>query len=159
MQEDVPGGLAQMLEGISAVKASDTPTDFTLYYEMLAEIYGRAGRLDEAMNVIGDALAVAARHGIVFWNAELYRRRGEVLRVAGDPHGAEAAFREALDCARGQESRSLELRAAVSLSRLHLSVGDTSTLHRLLRPLYLGFSEGHDTPDLAEARALQGAAT
>lgn len=155
MLNDVPGGLAEMLDGIASAQASDTPTDFTLYYEMLAEIYARAGRLDQAMRAVDEGFAVAAQYGIVFWNAELYRRRGELLRVAGDRAGAHAAFHEALSCARGQDARSLELRAAVSLSRLHLGEGDSSILHTVFEPLYAGFSEGHDTPDLREARELK----
>jgi class 3 adenylate cyclase/predicted ATPase len=154
MAEDVPGGLADMLDGIASEQASDTRTDFTLYYEMLAEVYARAGRLDEAIRVVGEAFVIAQQHGIVFWNAELYRRRGEVLRAAGDRDGAEVAFQDALACARGQESRALELRAAVSLSRLHLDEGSASIAHTVLHPLYVGFSEGQDTHDLREASAL-----
>ncbi len=157
--EDVAGGLAEMRNGIASEQASDTPHDFALYYEMLAEVYGRAGRLDEAMRAVEAGFAIAEDHGIIFWNAELHRRRGELLLAAGDRDGAEVTFREAQECARGQEARSLELRAAVSLSRLHLAAGNPSTLHTVLRPLYVRFNEGHDTPDLQEARALQEKAT
>lgn len=158
MLNDVAGGLAEMLDSMASAQVLDTPTDFTLYYEMLAEVYAAAGRLDEAMRTVGDAFVVAQQHGIVFWNAELYRRRGELLRAAGNRDGAEVAFGQALVCARGHDARALELRAAVSLSRLHLSEGNASTLHTVLRPLYAGFSEGHDTPDLREARELKEAA-
>lgn len=141
-----------MLDGIASEQAADTPHDFTLYYEMLGEIYGRAGRLEEGLRAVGDAFAVAERHGIVFWNAELHRRRGELLLASGDRGAAEACFQEALNCARVQQARSLELRAAVSLARLHVEEAQGATARDILRPLYESFSEGFDTPDLCEAR-------
>ncbi len=121
---------------------------------MLAEIYGRAGRLEEGLRAVEEAFAVAERSGIVFWNAELHRRRGELLLASGDRSAADASFQEALACARVQEARSLELRAAVSLARLRLHDGRSATLSVHLRPLYESFGEGFDTPDLTEARQL-----
>ncbi|MGH8618459.1 MAG: AAA family ATPase [Burkholderiales bacterium] len=153
LHEDAAGGLKEMLEGIASVREVDTPTDFALYYEMLAEVYARAGRLDEGLRAVDDAFAVAGRYGIVFWNAELHRRRGELLLAAGES-SADACFEEALACARAQQARSLEVRAAVSLARLRLKAGDRATVDTVLRPLYDTFSEGHDTPDLLEARQL-----
>ena len=152
MRDDVTGGLNEMLEGISSARNADTPTDFALYYEMLAEIYARAGRLDDGLCAIDDAFAVAGRYGIVFWNAELHRRRGELLLAAGK--NAASCFQEALACARSQQARFLELRAAVSLARLCLNDGERKTAIEVLRPLYDRFSEGFDTPDLIEARQL-----
>ena len=152
MRDDVTGGLNEMLEGISSARNADTPTDFALYYEMLAEIYARAGRLDDGLLAIDDAFAVAKRYGIVFWNAELHRRRGELLLVAGK--NAASCFQEALACARSQQARFLELRAAVSLARLCLNDGESKTAIEVLRPLYESFKEGLDTPDLIGARQL-----
>ena len=116
--EDVEGGLGDMLEGIASERASDTPHDFTLYYEMLAETYQRAGRYAEGLRAIDDAFEVSERHGLVFWNAELHRRRGELLIACGQHAAAEETIGEALACARSQGARSLELRAALSLTRL-----------------------------------------
>ena len=154
MIEDVNDGLNEMLDGIASEQAADTPHDFTLYYEMLAEIYGRAGRFDEALNAVSDAFAVAERHGIVYWNAELHRRQGELLLASGAPGAAETYFRQALDCARSQEARSLELRAASSLARLHIAEGESATARGVLRPLFDSFSEGFDMPDLTDARQM-----
>jgi predicted ATPase len=154
MRGDVQGGLSEMLDGIESERDADTRTDFTLYYEMLAEVYGCAGRMDEALRALEEAFDVSERHGIVFWNAELHRRRGELLLAGGDPATAEACFLEALGCARMQGARSLELRAAVSLARLHARKGQRAAGTALLRPLYESFGEGHDTPDLAEARQV-----
>jgi adenylate cyclase len=150
---EVTEGLSEMHEGIASERAADTPHDFALYFEMLAEVYGLAGRVNEGLRAIGDAFAIAERHGIVYWNAELHRRRGELLLAAGERDAAEACFREAAGSARAQGARSLELRAAVSLSRLH-GEGRSSPAATLLRPLYNSFEEGFDTPDLAEARQL-----
>lgn len=155
MLENAAGGLSEMLHGIASERDAGTPEDFTLYYEMLAEIYARAGRLEEGLRAVSDAFAVAERCGNVFWNAELHRRRGELLLASGAQSGAAAAcFQDALDCARAQQACSLELRAAVSLARLHRREGDARAASAILRPVYESFTQGFDTPDLAEAREL-----
>jgi predicted ATPase len=119
LQGDRTLGLDEMLEGMAAYQAVGTPEDISLYYEMLAEVFGEAGRYEDGLRAVEDAFAQTARCGILFWNAELHRRRGELLRAAGAPAGAAAAcFREALECARTQGAVSLELRAARSLAQL-----------------------------------------
>ena len=141
-------------ESLGAVSVVDLASGI----EMLAEVYGRAGRFEEGLRAVGDAFAVAERHGIVFWNAELHRRRGELLLASGERSAADACFQEALTCARLQEARSLELRAAVSLARLRLEEGKSETIGLILRPVYESFSEGFDTLDLTEAHQLLEAA-
>jgi predicted ATPase len=154
MGRNLAAGLGEMLDGIASAQISDTPHDFTLYYEMLAEICARAGRLEEGLRAVADGFGVAERNGIVFWNAELYRRRGELLLASGKRNAAAASFQDALSCARAQNARSLELRAAVSLARLHVEDRDPAGAAALLKPVYSGFVEGFDTPDLSEARQL-----
>lgn len=154
MLHDTAAGLAEMLDGIASEKDADTPTDFPLYYEMLAEVYGTAGRVEEGLRAIDEAFAVATRQGIVFWNAELHRRRGELLLVAGGTTAARRCFEEALACARAHAARSLELRAAMSLARVCDAQDELETATGTVRPLYESFNEGHATPDLAEARQL-----
>jgi adenylate cyclase len=150
--QDVSGGLTEMLDAIASEQSVDTPGDFTVYYEMLAEIYGRAGRYDEGLNAVDEAFVQAESCGIVFWNAELHRRRGELLLAAGARRAdVTAAFEEALACARVHEALSLELRAAVSLARMY---EDPKTASAILRPVYERFTEGLDTPDLIEACEL-----
>jgi predicted ATPase/class 3 adenylate cyclase len=151
--EDVQAGLSEMRGGMVSLLEVDTPGDVTVYYEMLAEICGRAGLLEEGLRAVGDGFAVAERHGIVFWNAELYRRRGELQLALGDRSAAAASFQDALTCAHGHGARSLELRAAVSLARLPLEQGKTAA-GSSLKPIYETFGEGFDTPDLTEARQL-----
>jgi len=155
MLQDVQEGLSEMLEGIASERDTGTPEDFTLYYEMLAEIYARAGRYEEGLRAVDDAFAQANRCGIVFWNAELHRRRGELLIASGAPSAAAAAcFREALAQGRAQGARSLELRAALSMAQLHRTDGESGKAREILLPVYRSFSQGLDTPDLTEARQL-----
>jgi predicted ATPase len=155
MLDDVSGGLSEMLEGIASEQDTGTPEDFTLYYEMLAEIHARAGRFEDGLGALDEAFAQADRCGIVFWNPELHRRRGELLLASGAPREAAAAcYREALAQGRAQGARSLELRAALSLARLHRQEGDSRKAREILLPIYKGFSQGFDTPDLTEAHQL-----
>lgn len=119
LQGNPQRGLSEMLEGMAAFQAVGTPEDVSLYYEMLAEAFGEAGRYADGLRAIEDAFAQTARCGILFWNAELHRRRGELLRASAAPSAAAAAcFREALDCARAQGAVPLVQRAALCLARL-----------------------------------------
>jgi len=154
LHEDPTGGLREMLDGIASEEDAGTPEDFPLYYEMLAEIYARAGRNAEGLSAIANAFAYAERLGLLFWNAELHRRRGELLLASGAPVAdAAACFRDALASARTQGSRSLELRAAVSLARLHWREGEATVAATILRPVYEPFAH-LDTLDAIEAREL-----
>ena len=154
MLHSAQDGLAEMLDSMASSRAADTPHDFTLYYEMLAEVYGRAGRFTDGLQAVDEGFAIAERHGIVFWNAELHRRRGELLAASGERERAGACFREAIGCAHSQGARALELRAAVCIARLLRAERNPQAGHAILKPLYDGFTEGFDTPDLGEAREL-----
>jgi predicted ATPase len=94
-----------------------------------------------------------------WWEAEIHRLRGVLLlRQTGTPQAeAEACFQRALDVARRQEAKSLELRAAMSLARLWQQQGKRAEAHELLAPIYSWFTEGFDTADLQEAKALLAA--
>jgi adenylate cyclase len=106
-----------------------------------------------------EALAIAHTTGERWWEPELHRLRGELLLTPSPEKHAEAetCFRQALDVARHLQATSLELRAAMSLSRLWQQPGKQAEAHELLAPLYSWFTEGFDTADLREARALLGA--
>jgi predicted ATPase len=86
--------------------------------------------------------------------AELHRLQGEVWLAQADEHEAEACFRQAIEVARRQQARSWELRATMSLARLLGQQGRVEEAHRMLADIYGWFSEGFDTPDLQEAKAL-----
>jgi predicted ATPase len=117
----------------------------------LARALAAAGVGAEALAASDESLALAAETGERFLEAEAHRLRGEIVT---DPATAEACFRRALDIARQQGSRSLELRAAVSLTRLARQRGCHAEVRPLLAAAFAAFTEGFDTPDLREARAL-----
>jgi predicted ATPase len=152
---DLPDGLDEMREALASEQDAGTPEDFPLYYEMLAEACGLAGRYEEGLSAVAEGFAHAERSGIVYWNAELHRRRGELLLALGrDRAGSAGCFHEAMTYARAQGARSLELRAATSLARLHCVAGEPGSAVSILRPVYQAFTQGFDTPDLIEAGTL-----
>jgi len=106
--------------------------------------------------VLDEALASVHTTGERWWEAELHRRNGELLLAHSVEKSVEAetCFHQALDIARHQEAKSLELRAATSLARLWQQQGKRQEAYDLLAPIYGWFTEGFDTMDLQEAKAL-----
>jgi predicted ATPase len=106
--------------------------------------------------VLAEALATVDQHGERFYEAELHRLKGEVLLACSvEPHTeVQARFHRALLTARDQQAKSLELRAAMSLSRLRQRQGQCDEARQLLAPIYGWFTEGVDSVDLKEAKAL-----
>jgi predicted ATPase len=150
-------GIAQMREGLSAWEATGSVTYRTYYLALLAETLGKRGETGEALRVLAEALDLAHGTGERLYEAELHRLRGEFLRAGGEPppaREAEECFRRALAVARRQGTRSLELRAAMSLARLSRERGDETEARALLAEVLAAFTEGWDTPDLREAKAL-----
>ena len=123
---------------------------------MLAEALAFAGKIEEALAALDDALATAAVSGVRGWDAEIHRLRGELTARLPypDPAKTEDSFRTALAIAREQGTRGYELRAATSLARLWLKQGRRDEARDLLAPLHGSFTEGFDTQDLKEAKAL-----
>jgi predicted ATPase len=123
---------------------------------LLAEAAGHAGQVTEGLRLLGEALPgfEASRRGDLL--AETYRLQGDFLLRQASPEAAqaEACFHQALALARRQQARSWELRAAMSLSRLWQCQGKRAAARALLEPIYGWFTEGFDTADLQEARAL-----
>jgi len=108
------------------------------------------------LGVLAEALAAVHTTGERFYEAELYRLQGTLLltQSAHQTADAEACFQQALAVARRQAAKSLELRAAMSLARLWQQQGKRTEAHALLTPIYDWFTEGFDTVDLQEAKAL-----
>jgi predicted ATPase len=108
------------------------------------------------LEVLAEALAVMDATGLRFYAAELYRLKGTLLLQQAAPDAAQAAacFQQALAMARRQQAKSWELRAAMSLSRLWQQQGKRDEARELLAPVYGWFTEGFDTADLQEAKAL-----
>ena len=123
---------------------------------MLGEALAFAGNLEEALTTLDDGLAKAAGSGVRGWDAEIHRLRGKLTARLPypDPAKAEDSLRTALAIAREQGTRGYELRAATSLARLWREQGRRSEPRELLAPLYGSFTEGFDTADLKDARAL-----
>ena len=123
---------------------------------LLAGGYGKAGQVDAALDALHEALATAERRGGRRWEAELSRLKGELLleQTVDQTEEAEDYLQQALAIARRQQAKSFELRAAMSLSRLWQRQGQRDAARDLLAPLYGWFTEGFDTTDLQEARAL-----
>ena len=115
-------------------------------------------RLQRGSLRVAEALAAVDKNGERWWEAELYRLQGELLLSSSgrrqQAEEAEACFQQALDVARRQQAKSLELRAAMSLARLWQGQGKHAEARQLLAPIYNWFTEGFDTVDLREARAL-----
>jgi predicted ATPase len=113
------------------------------------------GSMEKALDIIDRAISDCHAKGEQWIAPEALRTRGELLLVGEfDVQGAEAAFQEAIALAREHAAKSWELRAATSLARLRQSQGEIREGHQLLAPVYEWFSEGFDTPDLKEAKAL-----
>jgi predicted ATPase len=151
-------GIAEMRQGLAGWAAVGSVTYQTYHLALLAEALGRDGQIEKALGVLADALARMHSSGERFHGAELHRLRGEFLlrqRTAeGACREAEACFRQALTIARRQQAKSLELRAAMSLTRLYQKQGRQAETRSMLAECYGWFTEGFDTPDLREAKAL-----
>jgi predicted ATPase len=151
-------GVAQMHEGLTTRRTIGAKGTDTCYLAMLAEGYGRSEQPEEGLKILAEALAAVDQSGVRFYEAELYRLQGELLLMqAGTGHEvqeAEACFRQALAVTRRQQAKWLELRAAISLSRLWQHQGKRAEARQLLAEIYGWFTEGFETPDLRETQAL-----
>jgi predicted ATPase len=147
-------GIAQICQGQAAFRATGAVFATGAYLSLLAEAYGKMGQTEEGLQVIAEPLARSDNSG--GGEAELYRLKGELLLTRSSEHHVEAEsnFRQALDVARCQRAKSLELRAAMSLARLWQQQGKDAEARALLAPIYSWFTEGFDTADLQEAKAL-----
>src|SRR5207249_306241 len=149
-------GIAQILLGLTAYRAAGAEVERPHWLALLAEAYGKGGQAEEGLSALAEALAEVEKHGARFCEAELYRLKGELLlALSTENHReAEACFRQALEIARRQSAKSLELRAALSLSRLWQRQGKREEARQMLAAIYGWFTEGFETTDLREAKAL-----
>jgi predicted ATPase len=149
-------GSAQVRQGIAAVRATGTALLMPYFCTVLADVCAHLGHPDDSLRALAEAHALAEQHEDRWWEAEIHRLQGVVLlRQPGASQAeAEAWVQRALDVSRRQEAKSLELRAATSLSRLWQQQGKGAEAYKLLAPVYGWFTEGFDTADLQEAKAL-----
>jgi adenylate cyclase len=155
---DEADGIALMERGLEAWRGAGARIGEPYFLALLSETCLRAGRMDAAGERLAEARARVEKSGERWWEAELHRLEGEILLAAADGrrdpnrgNRAEACFRSALEVARRQQARSLELRAALSLSRLR---SRSDEARRLLGEVLEAFTEGHDTADLRAANEL-----
>jgi predicted ATPase len=173
-QGHIEEGMAEMRQGLDTwCRGAQVAQPHWL--ALWAEAYRREGRPMEGLIVLSEALALVEKHAERYYEAELYRLKGELLLMQGaggggvraflmEPTAAEAdpsalveakgCFQKALDVARRQEAKSFELRAAMSLARLWQRQGKSTEAYGLLAPVYGWFTEGFDTVDLQEAKLL-----
>jgi predicted ATPase len=156
MQGEIDDGLAEMRRGIDEYRALGMQAWIVLILALHAEASVKRNDLSEGRRSLVEAASSAKGTGQLFWDAEIHRLEGE-LRVAHRPAGDEAAeicFQNALNTARAQAARSLELRAATSLGRLWRAQGRRADARDLVAPILGWFTEGFDTSDLKDAKAL-----
>jgi len=149
-------GVAQILEGIAGWRATGARGNGTGHLAVLLAAYLKRGDTEEAMPVLSEALAMVQNIGERNNEARLYQLKGELLRARGadsDPE-AERSFRTAIRIAQCQHARSLELRAVMSLARLLDARGRRAEARAMLAEIYGWFTEGFDTADLKDAKAL-----
>jgi tetratricopeptide (TPR) repeat protein len=154
MQGRVDEGVAQAREGIRAMMSESIWVYSSATLGSLAEAQARAGRLEDGLATVDEAFALVNKTDERFWEPELYRVHGVLLLGQGEGVRAERSFQEAIDIARKQSAKSLELRAVMGLCSLWMRQGRKTEAYELLSGIYNWFTEGFDTPDLVEAREL-----
>jgi len=149
-------GITQMRDGLVGLESSGIESYRAYQLMHLAEVYGTVGQAAEGLRVLAQARAAIPHREGRFYEAELSRIEGELLLAVSPEkqHEAETCFQQAVDIARRQQAKLLELRAAVTLARLWQRQGKRTEAYKLLAPLYGWFTEGFDTADLQQAKAL-----
>jgi hypothetical protein len=169
-------GISLLAEMVAQYRSAEILHLFPLHLSALAEAYGQVGRVEEGLATIAEAVHITETRAAAFWAAEVYRLKGELTseqksqksqvknhklkvpnlksQIPPLQSEAEACFHKAIEVARQQEAKSLELRAAMSLSRLWQQHGKRKEAYTVLQESYGWFTEGFDTQDLREAKAL-----
>ncbi len=166
-------GIAQIRQGMDAWRETGAELQRSYFLALLVEAYGKVGQVEEGLGVVAEALAAADKAGERQWEAELYRLKGQLTLqqfqvsgsrfqvqnspasgVRGPESEAEECFLKAIEIARRQSAKSLELRAVMSLSRLWQQRGRKEEAGQMLAEVYGWFTEGFDTVDLKEAKGL-----
>jgi predicted ATPase len=156
MQGQGEEGMTQVRQGTAAWRAAGTALLVSYFCTVLADVAAHLGHTADGLQALAEAHTLVEQHEDRWWEAEVCRLRGVLLlRQTETPQAeAEACFQQALDVARRQEAKSLELRAAMSLGRLWQQQSKRQEAYDLLAPIYHWFTEGFDTADLQDARAL-----
>ena len=153
-QNQAEDGIRQIFSGIEAATTAGFTLDYLL--PILADAYRKIGQTDAGLGVLNKAADLLNQTGTRYYEAELYRLKGELLLMqnAINVAQAESCFRQAIEVARKQSAKSWELRATTSLSRLLVRQDRRAEARTMLGEIYDWFTEGFDTADLKEAKAL-----
>jgi predicted ATPase len=148
-------GVSEVRQAIDAVEATGA-IPRSMYLALLGEGYLKWGRIEDGLACIATALARSAKSGEHSYDAELLRLRGEMLLTANPSANGEAeqSFRTAIDVARSQDAKSWELRATTSLARMLRNTDHRDEARAMLAEIYCWFTEGFETADLKDAKAL-----
>jgi predicted ATPase len=155
-QGQAQAGMEQITQGLTAWRATGAEIARLYWLALLAEAQGTLGEPEAGLTVLTEALTLAETTGERWYDPELYRLKGELLlqQYADNQADAETCFHHAISVAQSQQAKSWELRAATSLARLWQRQGKRVEAYELLAPVYHWFTEGFDTADLQEAKAL-----
>jgi class 3 adenylate cyclase/predicted ATPase len=151
---DVVEGISLMRRGLAAYRATGAEAFVPYQIALLAKACEIAGQIEEAADLLDDALQIIERTGERWLEAELHRHKGQLLLRQGRSEAAEELYRKALEIAKQQKAKLWQLRAAMSLARLCRDRGHRTEGRALLAPVYEWFTEGFNTPDLKKAKAL-----
>jgi class 3 adenylate cyclase/predicted ATPase len=156
MQGQDEDGMAQVSQGITSYRATGAALRVPYLCTLLAEVADHLGHPEDGLQALAEAHTLVEQHEERWWAAEVYRFRGILLlrQTMTQQEAAEAWLQQALAIARQQQAKSLELRAAMSLSRLWQHQGKRAAAYDLLAPVYGWFTEGFETADLQDAKAL-----
>jgi predicted ATPase len=147
-------GIAQLQSGLAAWNATGARVIDTQWLGFIAQAHLQAGQFTDALAALDRAAEINAATGECHYQSELYRLRGVALAGTGEHAEAASWLQQAIDTAQVQQAKSLELRAAISFARLWADRGRRAEVRDLLAPVYGWFTEGFDTADLTEAKAL-----
>ena len=154
VQNQEEEGIALIRQGLASSLAIGTRQQHGYFLALLAEALNQAGRVEEGLEALREAMDVARQTNEPFYEAELYRLRGEALVKVALFSEAESCFHRAIEIAREQQAKSFELRAVMSLARLWQQHDKREDGRTLLADIYGWFTEGQDTTDLRDAKAL-----
>jgi len=154
LQGKIREGIELIGKGMTEMKSEGIAMYLSGTFAILAEKQLELGLLDDARASLDEAFAFIDETDERYWEAELFRLKGKLMLLDGEISSAEACFLRALEIGQRQSAKSLELRAAVCLSRLWGEQGKKTKAKKLLDEIYNWFTEGFDTPDLIEAKKL-----
>ena len=154
--ERVDRGMELVKQGFDIFRGTGAELSLTHYHAVLAEAYVASNRVEDALQIVEEGLALVERTSERFHESNLHRLKGELLLVESEENHAAAVseFELAVDIARQQNAKSWELRAAISLARMLHKQGQQSSAGDLLQTSFDAFTEGFDTPDLLQAKSL-----